>query len=133
MVTRRYRKRPAKKRRGGFFPLLIAAVPALAAAIAASVSAAKGIKEMQGKGLSIMKIHSLNDAASRHHGGRLAPAGYRMLGRGLLSPAGAGYRKRTKTHKVKGHYRYVKKTGAGVKRVHVRAHKAHSAGYIPYR
>jgi hypothetical protein len=82
----------------------------------------------RGEGLSVMRPYSLNSTAGGYHGGRLAPAGYHMMrhGRGLLAPAGSG----VKRHIRKGHYRYVKKSGSGVKRVHVRAHRV--GGYIPY-
>lgn len=143
MPVRRYR-RQRRQRVGGFLPLLLAGIPAIAATIASAVQAAKAAKEMRGKGLryrkrklghglSVMKIHSLDSTAGGYRGaGRLAPPGYhRVLGHGLLAPAGAGQHHGAgkRLHKRKGHYRYIKK-GAGVKRVHVRTHRV--GGYVPY-
>lgn len=75
------------------------------------------LHSMKGKGLSPMHIASMRQRI----GGRLL-----MKKGGLLAPAGGMIRK----HMRKGHYRYVHKSGSGVKRVHVRKHRV--GGYIPY-
>lgn len=65
----------------------------------------------RGHGLAVMHAKNLG-----HLGGRLRPGKG-----GLLNAAGGRIRR--------GHYRYIKK-GAGVKRIHVRAHKV--GGYTPF-
>lgn len=145
---RMHHRNPHRKQRGGFFPLLLAAIPAIAATIASAIAAAKSAKDLRGgrlshmrvthrkhmghthrkhmgHGLAVMRISGLNSTAGGYHGGRLALPGQRRLGNGLLSAAGAGKR----AHVRRAHARYVRK-GAGVKRVHVRAHKV--GGYIPF-
>lgn len=70
-------------------------------------------QKLRGKGLAPMYIAGMHQRLGH---GLLMPAG------GLLMPAGGRMRK--------SHYRYVKKRGGAVKRVHVRKHKVHRGGYV---
>lgn len=117
MRPRKY-KRTGKRHGRGFATDFISQIPLFGPIIAAPMKAlGLGMRKgRRGRGLPPMFLASMNSRM----GGRMC-----KKGSGLLSPAGGTIRR--------GHYRYIKARGSGMKRVHVHAHRVRHArgGYMP--